>query len=715
MTETPVPPADRRARWAVAGIAAAATLAIRLQHLAELHRDGRWWLVSGDSWWHAVRMQQAAAGNLAWFDRLTHAPEGNWTVWPPGFDWLGGQLARLFGSGLDAAVLGGMALVALLSAATSALAAAVAMRLAPGPLAPLAGLAAGLAAAIHGGLHNYLQAGKTDHHAAEPLLTLLAVDAALKIVANPVSLTSIGGLALALAAAFWLWPSSALTIALVAAAAAVRWLIADPPSRPVAAAALARAFLAAGLLALPLAALSPFGAGLAAVAHAPSYLQPALLVLAAASFAALSRGRTLARGLALAPLPILLALLLWPSLRHALLGGGDFVAGKSYVAVIAESAPVWQSSPAQAMAILSWLLLAAPWLAWRACLPTQDRALTADRRTMAVCLAAGAALAVLQTRFATLAALPLAVLWGVALAELAGQSPRRRSLALALVALATVAGAAELNLRPLPLAKRVPTWQAIDWLRRHAPLEPPPPRQAFTVLASWSLGHDLRAVGGLANVCSPLIAPEQTRGLDACLRLHLDDGTGDTAGLLDHHAVRYWLTTPIAWSALRAYAQALGENPDAVAKIGPDGRPAPSQRGACSNAIALHEGLGSASPDGACAHRPGWRLAYAAPNGRAKVFERVAGALVRGRNCTGAVAISAQLIVNGEGFVWQARTDADANGNWQARIPWSAGYATESVRVLGLQAACGGRSGELPVSESAVQAGLPIDVSLAVR
>ncbi|MSQ81834.1 MAG: hypothetical protein EXR77_02830 [Myxococcales bacterium] len=712
-------PVRGRLALSIAVSAAIGTLLLRLRHLPELHRDGHWWLVSGDSWLHAERIRQAANGALPWYDPWTHAPNGNWIVWPPAFDALAALFTPLTGRDLDGAALAGMVLVAVCSALTAVLAVRVAMQLAPPTQAPFAGLVAGLAVMVHGGLHNYTQAGKVDHHALEPLVVFAIIHALLALARPPAQRRwhVIFSTAALVAAPVWLWPSSALTVGLVGGVAVLRVALVPEGERRLAARGLAEVFALAAAFALPLAWLSPFGANFAMVAHAPSWLQPLLLALAAVALSAASFATDQLRCFGYAAVPVALTLAVVGPLRRALLGGSDFVSGQSYVVLINESMPLWQVSWSKGLAVASWLGLATPALVFFGLRHTAGTSTERDRQVWAALLAVTFGLTLVQLRFATLTALPLAVLLGWAFAALAAHGPAWRKVAFGLTAVIVVVGVADLDGRSLPLAKRLPVWQALTWLKGHA--EPPAAqdRRPWTVVASWALGHEIRVVGRMANVCSPLIAPNQTAGLNACLRAHLADDSESIEALLEHHNVRYWLTTPLARSALRAYAEALGQDPALYATENADGTTAWATAGACSNAVALHEGLGSTSPDGACKHRPNFRLVHVSGGQGAKVFERVTGAQVRGGGCQGQaqVAVEVRLKVGAHGHLWRAVAKPGPTGGWTVRVPWSSGFVRDTVAVTGMEVVCGELRRALIVPEQAVVNGLVVEVEIVVQ
>ncbi len=689
------------------------TAALRLRNVLDLDWQGRWIAVSGDSWYHVRRILWQAQGygplhNDAW----VHVPDGNVAVWPDGFDALGAGLCALLGADRNAALWSGYVLVTLLAVATAVLAAHLAGRLSQAPQRTRALAVAGLLVACHPGLHNYTQVGKIDHHAAEPLATFaaLAVLLSLRTSANRFRL---GGAVALLLGPLLLWPSSAMTVGLLAGLAGLALLATEPAERRGFGRRLAAVFGVASVLAVPLALASPLGHGGAVVAEGLSLLQPGLLGLAAVALSATTLGVGLVgrvrSGLqALIVAGILLAL--WAPGRQALFGGGDFMAGKGYVGLIAESTSSAETGVLGTLKLLGWPILATPLLLLWALRQREQRATLV---TWSAALAITTALGLLQQRFATLSAVPLAVLAGAALSDWAAKQPRP-GLIYAGAALALLPGLTDVASRALPIARRVPVWQALDWLHHHAPSpgEPwnPTSKPSYAVMAGWGFGHDLLTWGGQANVCSPLIAPGQTAGLDACADLIL--ATGDRPDLVAKHHIRYWIATQVPSASLRAYGVARGAAAERYVIDAADGGRSLSAEAECSNAQVLFYANGSASPDGRCAARPEWRLAFAAPGERAKVFERVAGAQLIGSGCQASERPRAEVVLQlgDQGVRWLAFGERGPGGRWSVRVPWSTDRQPGQVRVIEVKAGCGTLY-PVQISETAVQAGTTVDLS----
>lgn len=690
------------------------TAALRLRNLPDLHWGDRWFAVSGDSWYHVRRMLWQAQGHGPLHrDAWVHVPDGNVVVWPDGFDALGATLAAGLGGDRNAVLWAGFALVTTFAVATALLAAHLAGRLANDAHRLRAMTVAGLLIACHPGLHNYTQVGKIDHHAAEPLVTFAALAALLALEA-PAKLWQVALAIGLLLAPLELWPSSAMTVALLAGLAGLALLVSEPERRCGFSRRLALTFGAAAVLAVPLGLHSPLGHGGAVVAEGLSLLQPGLLAAAAAALLAMGfraqagwqgQARAAAQGLAVG----LLALAVWSPGRQALFGGGDFVAGKGYVTLIAESTSAAENGWAGTLKLLSWSALATPLLLlWALRQRGRQTALT----TWAAALAIAVGLGLLQQRFATLSAVPLAVLAGAALAQVA-ERQTRPVLAYAIAAVALLPGLADVASRPLPLARRVPVWRALDWLAGHAPAagepEKPDTVPGYAVMAGWGFGHDLLAWGGQANVCSPLIAPGQTAGLDACAELIL--ATGDRPELAEQHRIRYWIATQVPSASLRAYGIARGQAADRYVVDQPDGSRRLTAEAECSNAQVLFYANGSASPDGRCAARPQWRLLHATAGERAKVFERVKGAVLAGRGCAAGQIPRAEVVlqVGDQGYRWLAFGQAQPDGRWSLRLPWSTDRRHGDVQVADLRAGCGTMA-QVRVPEAAVQRGSTIEL-----
>jgi len=383
---------------------------LRLLHAGSFVAGGQVRLLSGDSWYHLRRMAFVADGaGLPDRDFWTHHPKGMVPHWPPLFDETGGWLARVLGGGpahLDRVAVAGMSLVAAATFATFALA----WWMAATRAGPFAGVLAVVGLALSPAHHNYSRAGKLDHHAVEPLLVFLALEALLRAAAaigRPAWWWT-GLAAVAMVGLVATLPSSSIGILLLAGAAGLRLLLAD--DRRGTGLLLAAAFGAAALSALPVAWTSPMTRAGLVVSFNLSLLQPVLLLACAVGLAtaALMRGPLwlAATGGAAAGAAVML---LWPSGRAALLEGSGFVASEGFVALIDESQGLGVLGPGFVVPFLSFAVLSVPVLLWWGI-----RRGDTDVRVLSAVVATATILALRQVRFGLLLALPLAVLAGIA-------------------------------------------------------------------------------------------------------------------------------------------------------------------------------------------------------------------------------------------------------------------------------------------------------------
>ena len=660
-------------------------------------------LLSGDSWYHLRRMALVADGaGLPDRDAWTHHPKGMVPHWPPLFDAAGGWLARLLGGGrarLDRVVVAGIALVAAAAAATFGLV----WWMAASRAGPFAGMLAVVALALSPAHHNYTRAGKLDHHAVEPLLVFLALEALLRAAAATGRTTWAwtAGAAIAMVGLVATLPSSSVGVLLLAGAAGLRLLLSDDRRR--AGLVLAAAFAMAGRVALPVAWTSPMTRAGLVVSFNLSLLQPVLLLacgLGLAVAALISGPRWVA---ALAGTGAGAAiLLLWPAGRTALVEGSGFVASEGFVALIDESQGLGVLGPRFVLPFLSFAVLLVPALLWWGV-----RRGDVDRRVLAAVLATTTVLALLQVRFGVLLAVPLAILGGIAGAGLVAWARRRDRGPVAVAGV--VATAAALLLPSVPfvtgppagLSARAPVWQALAWLRDHSD-DPgdawrPDVRPAWSVMAPWGFGHEVLVLGQRANVASPFIAPGETEGLSDALRFFIATSPSDAEALLQAHEARWVLTVPMPQATLVRYAGVLGLDP---AGISPG----------ATAATALHDRHGSAVA-GAPRSWDALRLVFVADGGGAKLFERVPGARLEGGGAVpgSEVLLRVDLDVAGSGWRWFTSARADDTGRFAIRVPYATDTAAPgNVRVLGAAVRVNGQVTPVTVDEQAVQAGASI-------
>lgn len=695
----------RATRVALATVLVLGATGLRLLHAPSLVADGHVRLLSGDSWYHLRRMAFVADGaGLPDRDMWTHHPKGMVPHWPPLFDAAGGWLARVTAGGranLDRVAGAGIALVGLATAGTFTLA----WWMATSRAGPLAGALAVAALALSPAHHNYTRAGKLDHHAVEPLLVFLALDALLCAAAGTRrrAWAWAAVAAAAMVALVATLPSSAVGVFLLAGAAGLRVMLATDRRRP--GVVLAAAFVAAGLVALPVAWTSPMTRAGLVVSFNLSLLHPILLLacglgLAVAALLAGPRWLAVLAGTAAGAA----VLLLWPAGRAAVLEGSGFVASAGFVTLIDESQGLRVLGPQFVLPFLSFAVLLVPALCWWG-----GRRASPDLRVLAAVLAVTTVLALLQVRFGVLLAVPLAVLGGIAGAALIAWARRRGRGALAAAGVATTAAILLLPSvpfvagAPAGLAARAPVWQALSWLREHSDSPGdawrPDARPLWSAMAPWGFGHEVLVLGERANVASPFIAPGETEGLTDALRFYVSTSPEDAEAILQAHDARWVMTVPMPDATLARYAGALGLDPAHVAP-------------ATTAAVALHDRHGSAVADAPQA----WdalRLVFVADGGEAKLFERVPGARLEGAGAApgSEVMLRVDLDVAGNGWRWFTGTRADDAGRFTIRVP----YATDAppsgnVRVLGAAVRVNGRVTPVTLVEQAVRSAAAVQL-----
>jgi hypothetical protein len=439
-----------------------------------------------------------------------------------------------------------------------------------------------------------------------------------------------------------------------------------------------------------------------------------------------SRPRRLGTGFALAAAGLALACLAIPGLSEAVGSGADWFANDPFLDRIYEMQPLlfWSGrfDPTAAHGLYSYLFwgypLAAGWLAWRAL--RQGRA---EVLLMVVWSASFLLSALLQRRwgdsagpgFALVIGCALADGWRVATGRLA---PTRRSLALAvsvllaLVALRpafserlTVARASfgamrgfpvlNANLRQLEELKRV-----ARWLRETSPPTQgyldPTRRPEYGVLSAWGHGHLLRYYAERPLLQDNFGPYSGRAGFDAARAYY--ESTSEEAALeiARQNGARYVVATP----------QGSGQADPAPGTIAARLALARTPRGALAfpaDSLLAHHRLSFVTDDAPRARAAGEQPWTAA------VYEIVSAARVVGQAPAGAqLRFELPLYLpDGQALVYSARTQADAAGHYEVRLPYPTGREPRvqvrsgaSYRVRG-----GERTQTLALSEADVREG----------
>jgi asparagine N-glycosylation enzyme membrane subunit Stt3 len=722
-------PGQGRGRWFRAGVAAVIALAA-LARLAR-YREALWGQevvpVEGDALYHLRRALDVAAGRgLPTFDPQINWPHGGPVPWAPGFDLLGGGLAWLAGGpSAHGASLAVALLPVGLGLCVVAVAMALAFRAAPAAARRPAALAAGLLAALLPQGVYCSRFALTDHHVVEALLLgalALWTQRGVGAGGRPAARFELAGAALS-AAGVLFFTGAPLYVALAAAPLAAAALLRPAPAALVGSGApgLLAGGLLSALLSVPLVASNGRPLSFAF----PSYLQPALVLLAGAGVAAAvaaSRAGALRRRLAVAALLGLCALGLAaavPGLAAQVAAGvrGWLLARDPWLAAIDEFQAVWSPAIGLRRAHLLWGVagLALPALALVAA-----RARWAEDRGSAAALLfqalAAAALAALEIRFGRAAVPVLAAAGGVALAALAARLPLRPALA----------GALAPAVAALALAADPPVWKATSEARldRSAPVVAAAlslrwsgtGEEAPGVLAPWDQGHQVNVIGR-----RPVVA----NGFGTYL---------DAAGF--EEVARAWsLPEPelARWMESRRLGHVVAGLVTFEDRVPGPGSGGPIVHRGAAGALDLDylRGVplaaailgGSGLPDAGVHHLERLMPRFASLQIAAELpfalpllwtYELVEGARLGGRAPAGArVVLELDLAERGRPHVWRAWTTAGADGRWTLRVPLPTGLATPTLSTRpAARLRAGGAPVAVEIPEAAVRGGAAIEVDV---
>jgi hypothetical protein len=675
-------------------------------------------------------------------DPLLNWPEGGFSPWAPGFDWLGATLALAFGAGDDPVQAARVAafLPLGLGVATTLAVVWIARAVAPrGSTGDLAALAAGVVFALLPSAVVPSALGRLDHHVAEVLSMALlgawALLGARRFDASEADrLTArrfecLGAAAATLAGLFFAGAvlyvaiAVALVVALhLASERRLGWgMGSGAPGLVAAATALA-------LVGLPSLAVhgSPFDF------RFPSLLQPALLSIAAigcAGAAALTHrveagspaARLARRSGCLAGLVALVGIVgyaIAPQIAGQVVGGSlDWVArGDPWLAEIREFQPLFRSAALWrpsiwdevyrfhgALGVLAPLVLAGGCVL--AFARSRATGFVFSGWTLAVL-----ALSLLQLRFGRILTIQLAVSAGLVLAALAralaARQPRLRPalvVAVALSLLVVADPATRTSLRWRPAREPSPLEAAALALGRLA-------SDRTGVLAPWDWGHPLLALSGRGVVSAgfgPWVGPEGYARVVSVL----DADEAALLSLMDERRLG-WLATGI--SAFRTQTHedmprgsARALDPRFLRSV-PLSPLAHGGGGVAALEVPHVEALmpRRASPE---VHE-----GLAHPVFRIWLYERVPGARLVGRATPGArVVARTGMRVHGARLAWEAWGDADPDGSFEIRVPMPnafVGDGFESAPIYALSAQ-GEPLGAVVVSEADVRSGARVPAS----
>jgi asparagine N-glycosylation enzyme membrane subunit Stt3 len=680
--------------------------------------------LDGDSLYHFQRALDVAAGKgLPTFDPTINWPHGGPVPWAPGLDLLGGALAWLFGGA--ASRFAGVA-VALVPVVLGVLVVAAAMALAheaaPRAVRRPAALAAGILAALvpQGVLTSRF--ARTDHHVAEALLlTALALwtQRGVSSEGKPGARFELAG-ALLSAAGVLFFTGAPLYVAMAAVPLAVSALLhgAAPPLFGSGAVGLATGGILSGLFSVPLVASNGRPLSFAF----PSYLQPALLLLAGCGVAAAvaaARAGPLRRRLGISAILGLGVLLLSagvPGLVEQVRGGitGWLLARDPWLSAIDEFQSIFSPVMGLRRAHVLWgvaglsLPFLAPVAAWARYREDRGSALSLLFQSLVATL-----LTAMEIRFGRPAVPLLAASGGVALAALLARLPLRPALGGALAfGVASVALVADPAVWRATVAARpdrnAPVIAAALDLRLGARGEAP------GVLAPWDEGHEMNVLGRRPVVANGFGSYLDPQGFAEVGRAY----TSSEPALFEWMRERRLGYLVAGLVTFQDRIPGPGSGAPITQSDGRGALDAVYLRGVPLSAAILG---GSGLPDAGVHHLEHFMPRFASLEVAAQLpfavpvlftFERVEGAELRGRAPAGArVVLELDLTERGRRHVWRAWTEAGKDGRYAMRVPLPTGLdrptlsTGPSARLKAL-----GATISLQVPEQAVLGGSTIEV-----
>lgn len=639
-------------------------------------------------------------------------PDGAVPPWPGGVERITAGLALLV-LPANAPPRDVERLAAWLPVALGLLTAAAAWALATAWLGTLAGLLAGLLLALLP-LHVWYTAfGFVDHHALLALWLAALTWAVDRLLHQPtrsatVTLALVLGLPHGLVTEAWIVELVVLAAAVVTAATALP----IGRERRQALVGLMQAVAGAALIATPLIVQSPYFQHDLVGADAPSrfalWLLAGLVAALAAGLLAMGttaehRLRALAVAIGVGAVAVVVAATTDPAMRDALAGVVGFSGRAGMVATIEESKPFWRQPMPQPLIVLGGAIVLLPFLPLGlAKLPPLRR------RWLTALYAATAALALLQTRFGLVFAVPYVLAWAGALTLQARRWPRL---------LAGLAAVGALTLVP-PLvnagqwsAHEESIWRMVSWMRDRLP--PPAAHGQRCLLGPWDIGHKVLHVTGQPVVASNFTELTQRDGLRDAMHVLLADDFARAEPFLQRRQVRWVWTMATPWSVLSANAEEIGLPPPTL----------PRALDYVGTRLLLDAGTAHGAMAGTGTLRrihvsplelPSlWQGQVRGPLREIALFERVSGAALRGRAVPGSL-VTATLELKHPGappFTFQQVSHADAAGTFALRVP----YATADM-PFALTARtpwhvlADGVSRDVAVPERAVQLGLDVTI-----
>jgi hypothetical protein len=710
----------------------------RLARYDDVLAGGELLALDGDSHYHVWRIETLLQGAYPGFDPLMNWPRGASAPWSDGFDVLGAAFAFLAGRfqvGPEAhlAVFLWPVVLGLLAVWASV---DVARRLVPSRDA-VTPIAAAFLAAFTPTFVKISSMGRVDHHIAEALTLLLLVSWAMRRFPVEEERRPGGGWELAgagaVALALWLFVGGLLYVALAVVPLGLVALGRDQDRQMVGSGA--PALMAGALLAAVATVPAMRAHGMLLSFMFPSLLQPALVGMAGLALgAALLAGRSvearsgavrataqLAAALGVLGVPLLLVPPLRQELVHAV--AGWLLRQDPWIRNIAEFQPLITRLEGGGFELRHVRVLLGPVgmlaplaipvgavVAWR---HSAARAATFAGVAMAL-----SAMAILQLRFARIAAPFLAIAIALSLrglARLLARSPAldRPSRWVPLLG-ATLLVAVSPRLRGElevvgPIDPVAVHHAALDLRLDRTPV----PGRRDGVLAPWDLGHAFRQLSG-----RPVTANGFGSYLDPVSFQEIGDAFLGSEARLVKTMERYDLGFVVGGGLALEHHQSFPVDEGPVIGDPPGLNPAFMRRTSMSQLLIA----GSGMPEERLPHLERLMPIFASratarglsfPLPVVWTYELVAGAVLTGDAAPGTlVAGELGLVEWGRAHRYRAFTRAGADGRFQLRVPLPSGFSTPTLHTgPAWRITVGdGRAVDVDVPEAAVRGGSTVAV-----
>jgi hypothetical protein len=245
-----------------------------------------------------------------------------------------------------------------------------------------------------------------------------------------------------------------------------------------------------------------------------------------------------------------------PAMRQAFAAMLDFSGRAGMVATIEESKPFWRQPFPQPLIVLGGAIVLLPLL------PLGFSRLPPLRRAWLTWLyIATAALALLQTRFGLVFAVPYVLAWA---GVLTGQTPRFTKTLAVIAALGALALVPPLVTAEHWSPHEESVWRTLAWMQKSLP--PPEKTGQRCVLGPWDVGHKILHVTGQPVIASNFTELKERDALRDSMRVLLADDFRHAEPLLQRRQVKWLWTMATPWPVLMANAEEIGQPPPDLAR-----------------------------------------------------------------------------------------------------------------------------------------------------